>query len=130
MNTNIFKYRYRRLRRFNLGDVTRRLEVRAWRKDIIRFIESASEPITSQNIQKWLHFRVPSIQPSDLNPKEVNQGFKSTVPKGFLADSNFWKTFADIYPKEKDQLIELAQGVIKGELSFSDGKRFLFLSRS
>lgn len=116
MNTNIFKYRYRRLRRFNLGDITRRLEVRAWRKGIIKFIESTSEPITSQTIPEWLKSRVPLIEPSDLNPKEVNQGFQRSVPKGFLADSNFWKTFVDLYPKEKDQLIELADGVIEGRI--------------
>ncbi|MGO8881679.1 MAG: alginate lyase family protein, partial [Desulfomonilaceae bacterium] len=113
---NIWKYRYRRFRSLSLSDVTRRLEIRSWRKNLVKFVNNKSTPITSKTIREWLGLRLPSIGAANLDPKQINQNLANSIPRGFLADREFWKTFAEQYPKEKERLIELARAVIEGRI--------------
>jgi len=116
MNMNNWKYRYRRFRCLSLDDLTRRLEIRSWRKGLVKFVNNESNPITYQNIREWINFRIPSIEAANHDPKKINQNMANAIPKGFLTDLEFWKTFAELYPREKDRLIELAFGVIEGRI--------------
>jgi len=116
MNINVWKYRYRRIRSLRLYDITRRLEIRSWRKNLIKFVNSKSTPITSQTIRQWLNMRPHSTEAAGIDPGQVNSNLLKSIPRGFLTDQEFWNTFGEIYPKEKEQLINLAFGVTQGRI--------------
>ncbi|MGO8823205.1 MAG: alginate lyase family protein [Desulfomonilaceae bacterium] len=113
---NIWKYRYRRFRSLSLSDVTRRLEIRSWRKNLVKFVNNKSTPITSKTIREWLSLRLPSIGAASIDPGQINSNLLKSIPKGFLTDQKFWKTFGEIYPKEKEQLINFSLGVTQGQI--------------
>ena len=116
MNMNNWKYRYRRFRCLSLDDLTRRLEIRSWRKGLVKFVNNESNPITNQNIGEWIKLQLPSIEPANIDPVTVSQIMANSIPQGFLTDLEFWKTFTELYPREKDRLIELAFDVIEGRI--------------
>ncbi len=116
MSMDVWKYRYRRFRSLSLNDLTRRLEIRSWRKNLIKFVNDESTPITSQTLGKWINLRLTSFDAANLDLEQVNQDLANSIPRGFLTDHEFWKTFAELYPKEKEQLIELALGVVEGRI--------------
>ena len=57
MNLNAWKYRYRRFRSLSLSDLTRRREIRLWRKELVKFVKAGRHPITDSNIDKWVNSR-------------------------------------------------------------------------
>jgi hypothetical protein len=113
---DIWRYRYRRLRALSLYDITRRLEIRSWRKNLIKFINNKSTPITSKTIREFLETQISATGVAGIYTDRVNSNLLKSIPKGFLTDQEFWKTFGEIYPKEKEQLLNLALGVTQGKI--------------
>jgi hypothetical protein len=110
----IWKYRYRRFRSLSLNDFTRRMEIRSWRKDLVRFVEDEGITITSQIIRDWINITSPSVEGQNLGPEQVNSNLAKTIPRGFLADREFWKTFQKLYPTDTDKLIDYSNQLFAG----------------
>ncbi len=116
MNLNVWKYRYRRLRSLTPDDFTRRLEIRSWRRKILDFVNSHSGPITSSSIHAWWDHYGSSIHVANTEVGQSNPGLIGTLPKGFLNDPDFWKTFQRSYSSETDHLLSLAEDTIDGRI--------------
>jgi hypothetical protein len=111
-----WKYKYRRFRSLCLNDFTRRIEIRSWRKYLVKFVVETGSPITSELIGSWLNVAVPSIEERDLEPERVNSNLAKLIPRGFLTDNEFWKTFENLYPKDRDKLIDYSKQIIGGHV--------------
>ncbi|MCL5126037.1 MAG: heparinase II/III family protein [Deltaproteobacteria bacterium] len=116
MNFNEWKYRYRRFRTITINDLSRRLEIRSWRRRTLDFVDKHSGPITSSSIEAWLHYSRSSSDIGGPDPDKINSDLVRVLPKGFLNDPNFWKTFRHLYPKETERLLSLADDVLKGRI--------------
>lgn len=100
----------------SLYDITRRLEIRSWRKNLIKFVKNKSTPIVSKTIREFLETQISSTGVAGIYTDRVNSNLLKLIPKRSLTDQEFWKTFGEIYPEEKEQLINLALDVTQGKI--------------
>lgn len=97
-------------------DIARRLEIRSWRKNLIKFVNNKSSPIVSKTIREFLGTQLSATGVAGIYTDQVNFNLLKLIPKGFLTDQEFWKKFGETYPEEKEQLINLALDVTQGKI--------------
>ncbi|MGC8659276.1 MAG: alginate lyase family protein [Desulfomonilaceae bacterium] len=116
MTFDVWKYRYRRFRAITINDLSRRWEIRSWRKQALQFVGQHSGPVTSSSIKVWLDYIGSSSGGGAPDPEKISSDLVRVLPVGFLHDPDFWNTFKRLYPEETERLVNLANCVTEGQI--------------